>query len=126
MSHLPGDPPGASPTETMYWLEDVLVSLVLVIDGEALTKAVTWGITQGRTSVQIVVMSLFEVALAEELSLSRKQPLVNVSKAVNISPICVKYCMSTHPRERPELQAGMKAERRHGELIMESNCMGTV
>jgi hypothetical protein len=71
-------------------------------------------------------MSLFEVAFAKVLSFARKQPLVNVSKVVNISPIGVEYCMSTHPRERPELKAGMKAERRHGELIMESNCTVTV
>jgi hypothetical protein len=28
----------------MYWLEDLLVSLTLMIDGEVITEAVTWGI----------------------------------------------------------------------------------
>jgi hypothetical protein len=41
-SHRPGDPPGASPTETMYWFEDVLVSLALMVDTAAVTDAVTW------------------------------------------------------------------------------------
>ena len=37
-----------SPTETIYWLRDVLVSLALVIDSEPITKAVSWGIEQGQ------------------------------------------------------------------------------
>jgi hypothetical protein len=69
MSHHLGEPPGASPTKTMYWFEGVLVCLALVLDGEAITKAVTWGITEGRASFQIVVISLFQVVLAEILSL---------------------------------------------------------
>lgn len=63
--HRPGQPPGVSPPETMYWHEDVLVSLVLVVDGAAISKAVAWGISQARENFQVVVMSLFEVAFAE-------------------------------------------------------------
>ncbi|KAH8749861.1 hypothetical protein F5883DRAFT_228310 [Diaporthe sp. PMI_573] len=125
MSHQPGEPPGASPTETMYWLEDVLVSLTLVIDGEAITKAVTWGLEQGRANFQIVVLSLFKVAFAEVFCGGEEKPLIEVSDAVDLSPLRAEYCVSTHPRERPELKPGMKSQHRRGELIMQSNCTGT-
>jgi hypothetical protein len=122
--HRPGKPPGASPTETMYWLEDVLVSLTLVNDGEAITKAITWGIEQGRTNFQIVVLSLFEAAFAE-VSFKDEKPFVQVSKPVDLSPLRADYCVSTHPRERPVLKPGMEIQQQPGELIMESNCAGT-
>jgi len=41
MSHRPGKSPGASPTETMYWNEDVLISLGLVVDSKAIRNAAT-------------------------------------------------------------------------------------
>lgn len=125
MVHLPGEPPGASPAETMYWHQGVLISLVLVINGEAVTKAVIWGIEQGRTNFQIVVMSLFNVAFVE-VSRRTKRPFVKVSHAINLSPLRANYCVSTHPRERPELEPGMEVRHQHGELIMQSNCTGTV
>ncbi|KAL5051691.1 hypothetical protein BDW71DRAFT_193939 [Aspergillus fruticulosus] len=124
-SHRPGEPPGASPTETMYWLEDVLVSLALVIDGEAITKAVTWGIEQGRAHFQIVVLSLFKAAFAEVSFGDDEGPFVKVSGTVNLSPLRADYCVSTHPRMRPEAKPGMVIRRRHGERIMETNCTGT-
>ncbi|KAL4926646.1 uncharacterized protein BDV17DRAFT_299568 [Aspergillus undulatus] len=124
-SHRPGEPPGASPTETMYWLEDVLVSLVLVIDGEAITKAVTWGIEQGRANFQIVVLSLFKAAFAEVSFGDDEKPFVKVSGTVNLSPLRADYCVSTHPRMRPELKPGMKIRHQRGELIINTNCTGT-
>ncbi|KAK9234066.1 hypothetical protein V1525DRAFT_84427 [Lipomyces kononenkoae] len=125
MSHRPGEPPGVSTTDTMYWLEDVLVSPTLVVDGEAITKAVTWGIEHGRTNFQAVVLSLFNVAFAE-VSFNDDGPFVKVSKAVNLSPLRADYCVSTHPRQRPELKPGMKIQRQTGELIMQTNCTRTV
>ncbi|KAL4860601.1 hypothetical protein BDV12DRAFT_209053 [Aspergillus spectabilis] len=124
-SHRPGEPPGASPTETIYWFEDVLVSLVLVIDGEAIMKAVTWGIEQGRANFQIIVLSLFKVAFAEVSFSDDAEPFVKVSGAVDLSPLRADYCVSTHPCMRPELKPGMKIRHQHGELIMQSNCTGT-
>ncbi|POR31107.1 Uncharacterized protein TPAR_08673 [Tolypocladium paradoxum] len=126
MCHRPGAPPGASPTETMYWLEDVLVSLTLVVDGEAVTAAVTWGIEQGHTNFQIVVMSLFEVTFAEVSSSENNgSPFVKVSPSIDLSPLSARCCVSTHPRERPERKDGMEPRRQRGELIRRSNCTGT-
>ncbi|OOF99134.1 hypothetical protein ASPCADRAFT_513217 [Aspergillus carbonarius ITEM 5010] len=125
-SHRPGKPPGASPTETIYWLEDVLVSLTLVIDGAAIMKAVNWGIRQGRINFQIVVLSLFEAAFAEVSFGDDREPFIKLSSAVDLSPLHASYCVSTHPRERPELKSGMKARHHRGELIMKSNCTGTI
>ena len=122
-SHRAGEPPGASPTETMYWLEGVLVSLALVIDGEAITKAVTWGIEQGRANFQIVVLSLFKAAFAEVSD--DEKPFVKVSGTVDLSPLHANYCVSTHPRMRPELKPGMKIRHQRGELLMNTNCTGT-
>ncbi|KAI9653316.1 MAG: hypothetical protein M1821_007640 [Bathelium mastoideum] len=56
MAHRPGENPGVSPAETMYWLEDVLVSLSTVVDGKAITNAAFWGRQQGRTAFQMVVL----------------------------------------------------------------------
>ncbi|CAI7642530.1 unnamed protein product [Penicillium glandicola] len=95
---------------TIYWLEDVLVSLALVIDGESITKAVTWGIEQGRANFQIVILSLFEVAFAEVSFDAEVGPFIKVSGAVNLSPLRADYCVSTHPRQRPELKPGMEAQ----------------
>ncbi|KAJ6126033.1 hypothetical protein N7471_010526 [Penicillium samsonianum] len=126
LSHRPGEPPGASPMETIYWLEDVLISLALVIDGESATKAVTWGVEQGRTKFQIVILSLFEVAFAEVSFGPEVGQCIKVSGALDLSPLRADYCVSTYPRQRPELKPGMKVRHRRGELIMNSNCTGTI
>lgn len=128
MSHRPGDAPGVSPAETMYWLQDVLVSLTLRNDGEAITQAVSWGLDQGRENFQIVVLGLFEVTFAEVCfdEGEDEEPLVKVSEPVYLSPLRQNYCMSTHPRERPERKDGMNLQHRRGELLMQSNCTGTV
>ncbi|KAK6843993.1 hypothetical protein PG987_004853 [Apiospora arundinis] len=124
MSHRAGQAPGASPSQTTYWLEDVLVTLTMVIDGEAITNAVAFGIDKGRTSFQVVILSLFKVAFAE-VSCDSGKISVKVSRSVRLSPLRAEYCMSTHPRERPELKPGMPVQQQHGELLMQSNCMGT-
>ncbi|KAJ8123650.1 hypothetical protein O1611_g9541 [Lasiodiplodia mahajangana] len=111
-------PPYVSPSETIYWFDNVLVSLVLVIDGEAITRAVAWGIEQGRSNFQIIVLTLFEITFAE-VSLRNKKPFARVSKAVPLSPLRMKYCMSTHPRNRPEWREGMQKESIPGELCIE-------
>ncbi|CAG8887984.1 unnamed protein product [Penicillium egyptiacum] len=112
--------------ETMYWLEDVLVSLALVVDGESITKAATRGIEQGRANFQIVILSLFEVAFAGVSFDVDVGPFIKVSDAVDLSPLRPDYCASTPPRERPELNPGMQVRRRRSELIMRSNCTGTI
>ncbi len=91
----------------MYWIEDVLVSLVLVVDGEAVTKAIAWGLGQGTINFQVAVLSLLKVSFAE-VSLEDGRPFVKVSEAVNLSPLCADYSVSTHPRERPEAKPGMR------------------
>lgn len=125
MSHRPGQPPGAAPTKTMYWLEDVLISIVLVVDGKAIGKAVKWGLKR-KCNFQIVVMSLFKVAFAEvTFSFSAERPVVEVSEPIDLSPLRIDYCMSTHPRKRPVRKPGTIIAKQYGELIMQSNCTGT-
>ncbi|GKZ31076.1 hypothetical protein AbraIFM66950_011135 [Aspergillus brasiliensis] len=126
LSHRPGDPPGVSPAETMYWFEDVLVSLTLVVDGAALNKAVRWGLQQGRANFQIVILSLFHVSFAEVTSGEDGVPFVLCSNKLNLSPLHEGYGMSTHPRARPEAKPGMQIRRRRGEHILLSNCTGTI
>ena len=123
MCHRSGDPPRASPTETMYWHEGVLVSLALLLaDGAAITKAVTWGLIQVQNNFQIVVLSLFDVAFAE-VSWLDDEPIVKVTRAVDLSPLRTRYCStSTHPRERPEWKFGMQSKSHHGKAIMKANC----
>ncbi|KAK4156574.1 hypothetical protein C8A00DRAFT_30540 [Chaetomidium leptoderma] len=103
--HRRGQPSGVSPTETMYWFDDVLISLVLVVDGGAVTAAVAWGLEQGRSNFQLIVMSLFEVVLGEVSTKSdqnsAKDPFVKISDPLQLSPLREEECMST-PRECPD------------------------
>ncbi|GKZ96524.1 hypothetical protein CBS147343_10884 [Aspergillus niger] len=126
LSHRPGDPPGVSPAETIYWLDDVVVSLSLVVDGGAINEAVEWGLQQGQDNFQIVVLSLFKVAFVEVTSDDDGIPFVKCSGKLGLSPLHEDYCMSTHPRKRPEAKPGMQIKRRCGERILNSNCTGTI
>lgn len=125
-SHRPGEPPGVSPIETKYWMGDVLVSLALSIDGDAVSKAVTWGIEQGRSKFQIVVISLFEVIFAEVSVSNGMGPFIQISDPVYLSPLRKRYGLSTHVLERPEATPGMTRRHRRGVLILNSDCTGTV
>ncbi|KAI1734271.1 hypothetical protein F4680DRAFT_357644 [Xylaria scruposa] len=124
MSHLPGDHPGVSPAETMYWLGDVLVSLELVIDGVAIMKATTWGIKQGYTNFQIVILSLFQVRFAE-VSFVDGAPFVKMGNSIYLSPLHANHCMSTHPRHRPELKPGMVRYRQSYNITLGSSGTAT-
>ncbi|OJJ66061.1 hypothetical protein ASPBRDRAFT_201316 [Aspergillus brasiliensis CBS 101740] len=126
LSHKPGEPPGVSPAETIYWFEDVLISLTLVVDGAAIDKAVHWGLQQGRANFQIAILSLFRVCFAEVTSDKDGVPFVEISHALRFSYLHEEYCMSTHPRKRPEAKPGMKIRRRYGERVLSSNCTGTI
>ncbi|RSL40667.1 hypothetical protein CEP54_016051 [Fusarium duplospermum] len=127
MSHWPGEAAGVSPNETMYWLEDVLVSLVLVIDDKAVGEAASWGIEQGHDNFQVTILSMFEVAFAEvSTSGTTGEPYITYTKPIKLSPLDPDYCMSTHPRERPERKPGMGVQQAWGERIMQSNCTGTM
>ncbi|KAF5973449.1 f-box domain-containing protein [Fusarium coicis] len=82
------------------------------LPGKAITEAVTYGLKQGRANFQIVVLSLFKVAFAEAFFFGGDgEPFVEVSKAIPLSPLRAAYCVSTHPRERPELKDNMEAQR---------------
>ncbi|KAI0966608.1 hypothetical protein F4678DRAFT_484202 [Xylaria arbuscula] len=118
MSHRQGDAPGASPAETMYWLEGVLVSLSLMNDGEAVRQAISWGREQGRQSFQIVVLSLFQVTFAE-VSVARGdnvEPLVKVSDPIYLSPLR-RYCI--HSRDQPEQEGRPSLEDQRHEVLRE-------
>ncbi|GAW20740.1 hypothetical protein ANO14919_102510 [Xylariales sp. No.14919] len=97
MCHLPGKPPGISPTEAMYWFQGVLISLTLVTDGAAITKAVAWGLEQGRSNFQIVVLSLFQVAFAEVFVDGDEKPCVKWSEPLYLSPKRAEHCFGTIP-----------------------------
>ncbi|KAF2970655.1 hypothetical protein GQX73_g2869 [Xylaria multiplex] len=129
MSRRPGDAPGASPPGTMYWHEDVLVSLTMTPDYAAVTQAVDWGLDQGRRRFQIIVLSLFKAIFAEvycaDGDSDDAELVVQISNPIHLSPLRQDYCLSTHPRERPELKDGMDRQPEHGELIIRSNCTGT-
>ncbi|RWA03903.1 hypothetical protein EKO27_g11201 [Xylaria grammica] len=99
MCHLPGKPPGISPTETMYWFQGVLISLTLVTDGAAITKAVAWGLEQGRSNFQIVVLSLFQVAFAEVFVDGDEKPCVKWSEPLYLSPKRAEHCFGAIPQK---------------------------
>ncbi|KAJ5719034.1 hypothetical protein N7493_007489 [Penicillium malachiteum] len=123
--HRPGEPAGASPVETTYWMKNVAVHLTLVVDGDAIMRAVKWGLGQGRTHFQVVVISLFDVAFAEVLLGNDKKPFLKVSKGMNLWPLRPEYCQSTHPRERPEAKPGMKVHDRYKKIHVLAGDRGT-
>ncbi|KAL2887784.1 hypothetical protein HOO65_040121 [Ceratocystis lukuohia] len=138
-SHLPLSAPGAAPDKTMYWIGNVVVTLVLVPDGKAISEAADWGISQGRNNFQIVAMSLFDVVLAEVNRVTGKSSadcnsevnprdkyFVRMTRSMPLSPIRERYCTSTHPRERPEAKAGMQRKSERGlRLLKATHCTGT-
>lgn len=68
--HEPGTSPGSAPTGTLYWFENVLVSLVpdsvFRHDTEAaIAKAVEYGFAEGKTSFQTILFTIFNVILLE-------------------------------------------------------------
>ncbi|KAL3961046.1 hypothetical protein ACCO45_006163 [Purpureocillium lilacinum] len=125
MFHRSGKLPGASPAETIYWLEGVLVSLELVPDGKVVTKAVRWGIEQRHASFQAVILSLFEAAFVEVLEGHDGEIFVKVSDMVALSPIRAEWCMSTHRRERPPLTDGAVAQPHPGKMKLPADCVAT-
>ncbi|SPQ23350.1 8bb7b5de-d412-4a38-bd2c-279fa3d1e022 [Thermothielavioides terrestris] len=106
--HTAYEAPGVSPAETIYWIDEVLVSLVLVADGAAVAEAVAWGLADGWPNFQLVVMSLFDVVLVEVSTLPGEEPVVKVSDRLPLSPLRPEECLSTHPSERPVFKEGMK------------------
>ncbi|KAJ5113162.1 hypothetical protein N7456_001696 [Penicillium angulare] len=120
------EPPGVSPTETMYWFEGVLVNLSLVVDGKAMMTAARWGIGKGFTNFQIVVLSLFEVAFVEVNFKNKQNPFIKASRSMNLSPLRLKGCTSIHARERPRYGRGAKNVKDDGSNVMELGCERTI
>lgn len=118
MFHRRGELPGVSPTTTMYWLEGVLVSLTRLIDGSAISKAVSWGIKQGHTNFQIVILTLFEVAFLEVFFQAEEKPFVKIGGPINLSPLRVGHCASTNLGEEPGVGLGLEMQYQRSELLM--------
>jgi len=107
-SHRPGEPPGASPTDAMYWHENVLVNPALVVDGEAIAKAVTWGVEQGHSNFQILVLSLYEAAFAEVSFKNGVGLFVEVSGAIPLKYLRPKWCVSERPEKPGKHRCGQE------------------
>jgi hypothetical protein len=119
--HRPGQPAGASPPGTMYWLDDVLINLVLVPDGKAVTAAVAWGLQQGRNNFQLVVMSLSKVVLAEASTApdanNTAETFVRVSHPLTLGPLSKEECISMgHPELAPDHRYLSQQERSRTQL----------
>ena len=84
MYHRKDEPAGASPAETMYWFQGVVISLTLVVDGEAITEAADWGIAQGRATFEVVVLSLFHIAFASVSVGGDGKPFIKYSQRLDL------------------------------------------
>ncbi|RCI10134.1 hypothetical protein L249_8607 [Ophiocordyceps polyrhachis-furcata BCC 54312] len=116
MAHQSNQFPGVAPRETIYWHDDVLVSLALKITGDTISDTVTIGLEFGQTSFQFVVMSLFEIAFGEVYLDIKGEPFVKVTESCNLSPVRPQDCLSTHPTERPVLKPDTPGTRRRAHL----------
>ncbi|KAK2737751.1 hypothetical protein FQN57_007398 [Myotisia sp. PD_48] len=68
--HLPGQAPGSSPCTSLYFLDNILVSLVpnraIELDeGAVIAKAVEFGIAAGKVNFRIIVFSILNAILIE-------------------------------------------------------------
>lgn len=68
--HLPDQEPGSAPLGSIYWFENVLISLVpdTVFEKDteaAMAKAVEHGLEEGKTNFQIVIFSIFNAIMLE-------------------------------------------------------------
>ncbi|QUC19151.1 uncharacterized protein UV8b_03392 [Ustilaginoidea virens] len=131
-AHLPEETPGVSPESTLYWLEDdVLVSLTLVVDGKAITEAADFGLgrqCQRRRPFYMVVMSLFEIALAEVALQSEDEddePFIRVTRPLQLSILQARNTLSSHPRERPELVPGARSYPHTVDLLRRTGSTGS-
>lgn len=124
--HLPGEPPGASPRETIYWHEQVLISLVSVTDAEATVRAAKWGIAQGKNHFQIIVISLLKVILAEASFENGSELSIPMSRSIDLSPLRAEYCTSTHPYNRPTRDYRVDMLQSTNELITKQHCTGSI
>ncbi|KHN95824.1 F-box domain, cyclin-like protein [Metarhizium album ARSEF 1941] len=120
MFHRPGEPPGASPSETIYWLDDVLVCLTRMPDGESVTRAVDYGWDEGFGHFQIVILSVFDVVFAEVSPGDDDLPFVKVTARMPLSPIRKHHCVSSHPRERPAAKPNMNQRFATEDRVMRS------
>lgn len=126
LSHRPGEPAGASPADTIYWHENVLISLALVADGDAVLKAANWGLAHGKTHFQIAVLSLFKVSLAEVSGQSQSVPLIKSTRSIDLSPIRASDCTSTHSYHRPERRDRMSQLAHPSDLLTQADCALTI
>src|SRR2546429_4944690 len=69
-SHTPDQEPGCAPPGSIYWFENILISLVpnTVFEKDteaAIAKAVEYGLEEGKASFQIVVFSILKATMLE-------------------------------------------------------------
>ncbi|KAI0143144.1 hypothetical protein GGR57DRAFT_495329 [Xylariaceae sp. FL1272] len=124
MCHRAGDAAGVSPAETMYWLEEVLISLTMTHDGGIITKTVDWGLKQGRKNFQVLILSLFEATFVEVSLRHDDTPRLKVSEPVNLSPLSQRQCMSFHPLQQCTREDIMANATSHGNASMHSCSTG--
>jgi hypothetical protein len=68
--HAPDQEPGSAPSGSMYWFENVLISLVpdTVFEKDteaAIAKAVEYGLEAGEVNFQVVLFSIFNAVMLE-------------------------------------------------------------
>ncbi|OBT77684.1 hypothetical protein VF21_03707 [Pseudogymnoascus sp. 05NY08] len=95
--HEPGVSPGSAPTETLYWFENVLVSLVpdsvFRQDTEAaIAKAVEYGLGKERPATRFVfqreadIATTFQQVCHKHMGFSKLQNFFNVAARRNLPP----------------------------------------
>ncbi|KAJ6784498.1 hypothetical protein PWT90_03663 [Aphanocladium album] len=123
--HRKGQAAGAAPLDHLYWMNGVAVNISTTVDGEAIQEAIDWGLKQGKEEFQIIVISIFEVCLAEIYVGIDKQQVVRCSDPIHLSPLRPAECMSLHPLARPQRTAETGMSMTPGERVVSCNSFGT-
>ncbi|KAK1758873.1 hypothetical protein QBC47DRAFT_457265 [Echria macrotheca] len=115
--------PGASGEFSTFWHgDDILISLVLVVDGAAIAAAAKWGL-RFRRHFYVIVLSLFEVSLAEIGPHDRVT--IRATKPIPLSSLRPEDCMSMHPLTRAECKPGVEKQYVPAEWASKPLCIFT-
>ena len=104
-SHIRGQEPGSAPEGTMYWFEDVLVSLATDLDDRVwlethVAKVVKYALWFEKRSFEAVITDLMFVVLLD-VHVTDSKTVVRHTMPLQLFPINRSDHLSTHPRERP-------------------------
>lgn len=123
-THRPGEVGGSAPLETMYWFEDVVVSLATFIHhvevhDAIIAKTAKFGIQSGRKNFQAVILSLLDCILFE-VQVVNEKTVIKHTQVIELIPLWPDSSLSTGPKPRPGVNEDGTVPRSCSPYILDS------